>query len=43
MKLCRIISIIFTFLVTACAQIPKESVELSTTVGRDVTTLYKSP
>ncbi len=27
---------------TACAQIPKESVELSATVGRDVTTVYKS-
>lgn len=27
---------------TACAQVPKESVELSTTVGRDVTTIYKS-
>ena len=29
-------------LLTACAQVPKESVELSTTVGRDVTTVYKS-
>ena len=28
--------------VGACAQVPKESVELSTTVGRDVTTSYKS-
>jgi hypothetical protein len=29
-------------LFTACASVPKESVELSTTVGRDVTTVYKS-
>lgn len=29
-------------LLSACAQVPKESVELSTTVGRDITTIYKS-
>jgi hypothetical protein len=37
--------IIFYFAVlslVACAQVPKESVELSTTVGRDISIVYKS-
>lgn len=38
----RLIWIALVLCLSACAQVPKESVELSTTVGRDVTTVYKS-
>ena len=33
---------IFVFLLSACAQVPKESVELSTTVGRDIAEMHRS-
>lgn len=42
MKSSCFVLVAFVALLTACAQVPKESVELSTTVGRDVTTVYKS-
>jgi hypothetical protein len=32
----------FTLLFCSCAQIPRESVELSTTVGRDISTMHQS-
>lgn len=39
----RSISILICFLIfCSCAQVPKESVELSTTVGRDLTVVYNS-
>ena len=34
--------IILVFLLSACAQVPKESVELSTTVGRDIAEMHRS-
>lgn len=34
--------IIIVFLLSACAQVPKESVELSTTVGRDIAEMHRS-
>ena len=34
--------IILFFLLSACAQVPKESVELSTTVGRDIAEMHRS-
>lgn len=34
--------IIIVFLLSACAQVPKESVELSTTVGRDIAEVHRS-
>lgn len=34
--------LVATFLFTACALVPKETVELSTTVGRDIATVHQS-
>ncbi len=36
------IAFVFCFLVGGCAQVPKESVELSATVGRDLAEIKKS-
>lgn len=42
MKFGQIIAIFMLVLVTGCAQVPKEAVELSTTVGRDLAEMRKS-
>ncbi|NIO29513.1 MAG: hypothetical protein GTO29_13280 [Candidatus Latescibacteria bacterium] len=35
-------AILLVFLFAACAQVPKQSVELSATVGRDITEMYRA-
>jgi len=42
MKAVNIVSIILVVLITGCAQVPKEAVELSATVGRDLSEMKKS-
>jgi len=38
----RALALVFTLMGLACTQVPKQSVELSTTVGRDIVQMYKS-
>jgi chaperonin cofactor prefoldin len=38
----RIVAIALLFILLGCAQVPKESVELSTTVGRDIAEVYRA-
>ncbi|MBL4762057.1 MAG: hypothetical protein JKY93_05080 [Gammaproteobacteria bacterium] len=42
MKLAKIVVITLSLLLSACAQVPKEAVELSATVGRDLAEMKKS-
>jgi len=42
MKVIRLFSILLMVLLVGCAQVPKEAVELSVTVGRDLTEMKKS-
>ncbi|WKD85230.1 hypothetical protein KCTC32516_00570 [Polaribacter huanghezhanensis] len=42
MKIKCILFLVVIALITSCAVVPKESVELSATVGRDIVTVYKS-
>jgi len=42
MKAIKILLIAITFFLTGCAQVPKESVELSATVGRDLAKIKES-
>ncbi len=42
MKSKLILPLLCVLLVTACAQVPRESVELSTTIGRDLETVHKA-
>jgi hypothetical protein len=38
----RLLAILCLLLYTGCAQVPKQSVELSATVGRDIAQVYKA-
>ena len=42
MKFCFTILIFFLLFIAGCAQVPKESVELSTTLGRDIAITRKA-
>lgn len=42
MKFSSIAMMLFVVIITGCAQVPKESVELSATVGRDLSEMRKS-
>ena len=42
MKTKCLLVLIAIFLIAACARVPKESVELSATVGRDIAQVYKA-
>ena len=42
MKTKRLLVLIVIFFIAACARVPKESVELSATVGRDIAQVYKA-
>lgn len=42
MKLRVLVIVTFAFIVNGCAQVPKESVELSTTIGRDIAVAHEA-
>jgi hypothetical protein len=42
MSIYRCVVIVLLFVFLGCAQVPKESVELSTTVGRDIAEVYRA-
>ena len=42
MKIIKWVSVLFMVLLVGCAQVPKKAVELSATVGRDLTEMKKS-
>jgi hypothetical protein len=42
MKFTKVVAILFLLVVAGCAQVPKEAVDLSATVGRDIAEIRKS-